>query len=68
MCCHADIATFPWVNALSAFYKADDTLELASFTAVKEWLDHCMKRPASKVRVYCIHIQRAVLRQLGAHD
>jgi len=47
----ADIACFPWVNALSAFYKADDALELASFKEVNAWLARCMERPASKVRV-----------------
>jgi hypothetical protein len=25
--CCADTATFPWVNALAAFYKADDSLD-----------------------------------------
>lgn len=45
----ADIACFPWVNGLSAFYKADDKLELASYPKVKQWVNRCMERPASKV-------------------
>lgn len=54
---HADIACFPWVNGLSAFYKADDALDLASYKEVKAWLDRCMERPASKVCVmYCTHV------------
>lgn len=44
----ADIAIFPWVSCLSVFYKADDSLELSSFTTVQEWLTRCMERPASK--------------------
>jgi GST-like protein len=45
----ADIATFPWVVCLSAYYNADETLGLADFKAVQAWVDRCMERPASKV-------------------
>lgn len=42
----ADIATFPWVNGLSQFYKADDQLGLADFPNVNRWLKTCLDRPA----------------------
>jgi GST-like protein len=48
----ADIATFPWVNGLSAFYKGDETLGLADYTNVQEWLTRCMDRPASKTGMH----------------
>jgi GST-like protein len=44
----ADIAIFPWVNGLSAFYKGDEALGLADFKNVNDWLTRCMDRPASK--------------------
>jgi GST-like protein len=47
----ADIAIFPWVVCLSAFYKGEEALGLADFKAVQAWVDRCMERPASKVRV-----------------
>lgn len=65
----ADIACFPWVAGLSSFYKADDTLELASFPTVKEWVGRCMERPASKVGggpgwLVCWAYRQALLRCL----
>eukprot|EP00878_Enallax_costatus_P001995 GHUV01002159.1.p1 GENE.GHUV01002159.1~~GHUV01002159.1.p1 ORF type:complete len:255 (+),score=63.78 GHUV01002159.1:265-1029(+) len=44
----ADIAIFPWVNGLSAFYKGDEVLGIADYKAVKEWLNRCLERPASQ--------------------
>ncbi len=41
----ADIATFPWVNALD-FYEGKDHLDYASFAAIQPWVDRCMERPA----------------------
>ena len=41
----ADMATFPWVNGLSVFYKADEILELNKFTHVKAWVDRIAARP-----------------------
>ncbi|MEZ4219599.1 MAG: glutathione binding-like protein [Polyangiaceae bacterium] len=41
----ADIATFPWVNALD-YYKGKEHLDYASFTHVQPWVDRCMSRPA----------------------
>ncbi len=43
----ADIATMPWVNGVSAFYKADDALELASFKNVQAWKERILVRPAT---------------------
>eukprot|EP00879_Flechtneria_rotunda_P000947 GHRR01001079.1.p1 GENE.GHRR01001079.1~~GHRR01001079.1.p1 ORF type:complete len:252 (+),score=44.88 GHRR01001079.1:134-889(+) len=45
----ADIATFPWVNGLSAFYNAEEALGLKDYPAVNAWLQRCMDRPASQV-------------------
>eukprot|EP01116_Phalansterium_solitarium_P016068 TRINITY_DN363_c0_g3_i2.p1 TRINITY_DN363_c0_g3~~TRINITY_DN363_c0_g3_i2.p1 ORF type:complete len:277 (+),score=86.89 TRINITY_DN363_c0_g3_i2:44-832(+) len=44
----ADIATWPWVEALQRFYKAGDVLNLAEFTNVVAWLERCLARPASQ--------------------
>jgi GSH-dependent disulfide-bond oxidoreductase len=41
----ADIATFPWVNAL-AFYGAQDHLGYGDFANVVPWVARCMERPA----------------------
>lgn len=41
----ADMATVPWVNGLSAFYKADDILELNKFKNVNAWVKRCLDRP-----------------------
>lgn len=43
----ADISTFPWVNCLSEFYKADEQLELASFPNINRWLKTCNEKPAT---------------------
>jgi GST-like protein len=42
----ADIAIFPWVSALSMFYKAQEELELDEYAHVNAWLQKCMERPA----------------------
>lgn len=44
----ADIATFPWVNALD-FYNGKDALEYDTFTHVKRWCDACNERPATQM-------------------
>jgi len=44
----ADIAIFPWVNCLGAFYEATDQLKLGEFTNVNDWLRRCMERPAAQ--------------------
>lgn len=41
----ADMATFPWVNGLSVFYKADEILELSKFKNVRAWVDRIAARP-----------------------
>ncbi|HEU0221608.1 MAG TPA: glutathione binding-like protein [Paracoccaceae bacterium] len=43
----ADIALWPWVNALD-FYGATEVLGLAEFPAVSAWLERCKARPASE--------------------
>jgi glutathione S-transferase len=42
----ADIATFPWVNALGTAYGAGDVLPLDPYPHVKAWLARCTARPA----------------------
>lgn len=44
----ADIATFPWVRGVDIFYGGRETLELASFPAVMDWLARAAARPASE--------------------
>lgn len=41
----ADMATVPWVRALSVFYKADAELDLASFPHVMAWVERVLSRP-----------------------
>lgn len=41
----ADMATFPWVNGLSVFYKAGEVLELAKFRNVQAWVERISARP-----------------------
>lgn len=41
----ADMATVPWINALSEFYKADIKLELGQFRNVHNWVQLVLKRP-----------------------
>jgi len=40
----ADMATMPWVNALSEFYKADEKLELKQFENVRGWVARLQAR------------------------
>ncbi|MBV7378199.1 glutathione binding-like protein [Maritimibacter dapengensis] len=47
----ADIATWPWVRALSTGYKADDIMGLPDYPNVMRWRAACMARPASEVAV-----------------
>jgi GSH-dependent disulfide-bond oxidoreductase len=42
----ADIATFPWVNALGMSYGAGDVLPVSEYEHVSAWLARCMARPA----------------------
>lgn len=42
----ADIAVLPWVRSLSVSYKADELLDLASFTNVQRVLAQWLQRPA----------------------
>src|SRR6478609_1374398 len=45
----ADIATVPWVNALSVSYGAADVLHLSEFPRVKAWVDRVTLRPAYQI-------------------
>ncbi|MEM9278909.1 MAG: glutathione binding-like protein [Pseudomonadota bacterium] len=47
----ADIALWPWVRTLGAFYDASEELELDKLTATGEWLEKCSSRPASQKAV-----------------
>ncbi len=42
----ADIATYPWVNALDSGYGAGEVLPLAPFPHVEAWLNRCKARPS----------------------
>jgi GST-like protein len=42
----ADMAIFPWILALSRFYKADEFLALPSYTHVARWCQALLARPA----------------------
>ncbi|MEM9104731.1 MAG: glutathione binding-like protein [Pseudomonadota bacterium] len=44
----ADIATFPWVRTVRDFYEAGEAVGLEDFRNVTQWLERCMKRPASQ--------------------
>jgi GST-like protein len=43
----ADIATFPWVNALIEHYEASTALGLSNYGNVGAWLARCNARPAA---------------------
>ncbi|MDR2212591.1 MAG: glutathione S-transferase, partial [Pseudomonadales bacterium] len=49
-----DMATAPWVDCLSDFYKAYDYLGMAGFTNVERWRAQLMARPAyQRGKVVC---------------
>ncbi len=43
----ADIASWPWVRALTVHYEARETLELSNYPNVTRWLNLCLERSAS---------------------
>ncbi len=46
----ADIATFPWVNALGpSAYGAQDVIPLTPYPHVQAWLERCTARPSFQV-------------------
>ena len=45
----ADIATFPWVNALGTAYGAGDVIPLTAYPHVDAWLARCTARPSFQV-------------------
>lgn len=44
----ADMATVPWVNGLSMFYKADDILNLPFYKNVNAWVKAVLDRPKTQ--------------------
>lgn len=44
----ADMATMPWVNGLSVFYKADEILGLNSFKNIERWKKALLDRPKTQ--------------------
>lgn len=45
----ADFSLVPWVNGLSEFYRAGETLRLSDFRRVLEWSSEILKRPKTKI-------------------
>ena len=43
----ADIASWPWVRALTVHYEARETLALSNYPNVTRWLNLCLERSAS---------------------
>ncbi len=42
----ADIASLPWLRALTGFYEAGELVGIDSFPAVKAWMERGLARPA----------------------
>lgn len=42
----ADMATIPWISALTEFYDAAESLHVHQYPAVQQWLQTCYARPA----------------------
>ncbi len=47
----ADIATWPWLRAMTGFYEAGDLVGMDNFKNVQSWTSRCMERPASQKAV-----------------
>jgi len=47
----ADIATWPWLRAMTGFYEAGDLVGIYNFKNVQAWTKRCMERPASEKAV-----------------
>lgn len=47
----ADIATWPWLRAMTGFYEAGDLVGMDNFKNVQAWTKRCMERPASEKAV-----------------
>ncbi len=45
----ADMSILPWVHGLTAFYKADEKLEIAKFAHVTAWVHRLLDRPKTKL-------------------
>ena len=44
----ANIATFPWLQAVRVFYGAGEDLRMASYKNTMRYLDRCLDRPVVK--------------------
>jgi len=44
----ADLAIWPWVRTMSAFYEADDIVGMKDFKNLQAWTNVCSERPASQ--------------------
>ncbi len=44
----ADIAIFPWVRGLTAFYEAGEMLGMDKLDSLNDWVERCTARPASQ--------------------
>ncbi|WP_298493766.1 glutathione S-transferase C-terminal domain-containing protein [uncultured Maritimibacter sp.] len=47
----ADVASWPWVRAITTGYKAEDIMGLSDYPNVMRWLAACLSRPASEKAV-----------------
>lgn len=43
----ADIAVFPWVDALEWAYKSHDFLQITEYEAMYQWYKECLQRPST---------------------
>ena len=47
----ADLATWPWLSAMTGFYEAGDLVGIDNFKNVQAWTKRCADRPASQKAV-----------------
>ena len=45
----ADLALWPWVGTIDNFYDAGDLVGTDDFPLLRQWVQRCNKRPASKI-------------------
>lgn len=45
----ADLALWPWVRVIEGFYNAGDLVGANDFPQLREWMQRCADRPASKI-------------------
>ena len=54
----ADMATVPWVDALSTFYNAGEALSLKDFKNVNAWTERVNKRPKTAAGMKVLAVQQ----------